>query len=278
MVPYEFPAFADTLSAGTMYLFSYILKWMNPIDGFHLFTVLLSGGFLWVFYQFTAHRISTFAAWMAIIFLATFPRFWADMHFNPKDIPEAIFFSMVILSYWTWYEKPKIILALLTGILFGFALGIKANAIFAPMIILIGILPWSTRKEDWMNLLTHFRKHIQHYTIMAVSGLAVYILSWPYLYPNVPHNLRQYWTYIIKRGATAGPITLDIDPLRQAIFTMPEFMLAMFIIGFIAVAVQGWRTKSPFWRILILWVSLPILRTSLPGTVNFDGIRQTPPF
>jgi hypothetical protein len=55
---------------------------------------------------------------------------------------------------------------------------------------------------------------------------------------------------------------------------MPELMLLMFIVGFVAVLVQSFRTKSPFWRIIVLWVSLPILRTSLPGTVNFDGIRH----
>jgi 4-amino-4-deoxy-L-arabinose transferase-like glycosyltransferase len=94
---------ADTLSAGTMYLFSYFLNWLNQIDGFHLFTVLLSGIFLWVLYRFTVRKLGKLAAWMAIIFLATFPRFWADMHFNPKDIPEAIFFGFVIISYLNWY-------------------------------------------------------------------------------------------------------------------------------------------------------------------------------
>src|SRR5512145_1235313 len=40
-IPQEFPPAADTLSAATMYLISYFLGWLNPIDGFHLFTVLL---------------------------------------------------------------------------------------------------------------------------------------------------------------------------------------------------------------------------------------------
>jgi phage shock protein PspC (stress-responsive transcriptional regulator) len=274
MFPHEFPAFADTLSAGTMYLFAYTLNWMNPIDGFHLFTVLLSGIFLWVLYQFAVKRMSKFSAWMAVLFLATFPRFWADMHFNPKDIPEAVFFGFVILSYWTWYEKPNIFKALLTGSLFGCALGIKANAIFTPLILLVGILPWSLQKEDWEDLLVHFRRYILHYATMAASGLALYILSWPYLYSDVFHNLRLYWSYIIKRGATAGSPAFNLDPLRQTIFSMPEWMLAMFVIGFIAVVAQALRTKSPFWRILILWVTLPIFRTSLPGTINFDGIRH----
>ena len=90
-VPNEFPPVADTLSAMTMYLVSYRLGWINPIDGFHLLTVLLAGGFLYSLYRFSEKRIGKAVAWLAMLFLAFFPRFWADMHFNVKDVPQTIF-------------------------------------------------------------------------------------------------------------------------------------------------------------------------------------------
>jgi hypothetical protein len=30
--------------------------------------------------------------------------FWAHMHFNVKDIPETIFFGLIILAFWGWNE------------------------------------------------------------------------------------------------------------------------------------------------------------------------------
>jgi hypothetical protein len=153
-------------------------------------------------------------------------------------------------------------------------LGIKANAIFVPFILLASILPWTFRRHEWVLLAVHFRKYWLHYSITAASGFVVYIVSWPFLYSDVFHNLRQYWGYIIRRGAPGDSMTFSIDPLRQAIFTIPELMLLMFILGLGAAIVQSFRTQSPFWRILLLWFSIPILRTSLPGMVNFDGIRH----
>jgi hypothetical protein len=272
--PNEFPPLADTLSAATMYLFAYGLKWLNPIDGFHLFTVLLAAIFLWVVYRFAEPRLGQFAALMAILFLGTFPRFWADMHFNVKDVPETIFFGLVLMVYWYWYEKPTWRKALGTGVLMGCALDIKANAIFIIPVLLASVLPWSLRIEAVKDGFAHFRKYLWHYAIMGASSISVYILSWPYLYTHTFLRLKSYWKYIYTQGGRNSGNVWNIDPLRQALTTMPELMLIACGIGTLLVLCQVWRKKSPFWRLLLLWAILPILRASLPGAVNFDGIRH----
>ena len=158
--PQEFPPVADTMSAATMVLFSYALDWMNPVDGFHLFTVILSAVFLWVLYRFAASRLGPFEAILAVVFLGLFPRFWGDMHFNVKDVPEAIFFGLVILSFLTWLEKPRWWKAVLTGVLGGLALGTKANAVFIPFILGIGLVPWNFDLQSWKDLLRHLKNRI----------------------------------------------------------------------------------------------------------------------
>ena len=272
--PNEFPPLADTLSAASMYLFSYGLKWLNPIDGYHLFTVLFAAVFLWTVYRFAEPRLGKFAALMSILFLGTFPRFWADMHFNVKDVPETIFFGLVIMAYWSWYEKPTLKKALGTGVLMGCALNIKGNAIFIIPILLVSVLPWSFNKKVVVEGLSHFVKYWWHYGILAVSSISVHILTWPYLYTNTITNLKNYWLFLFTQGGRGTSGAWSIDGLRQILTTMPEFMLLAFVIGIIFVLGQAWREKSPFWRLLLFWALVPILRTLILGEINFDGIRH----
>ncbi|MCE1254736.1 MAG: hypothetical protein LWX83_14445, partial [Anaerolineae bacterium] len=96
--PYVYPPLADTVSAASMHLLSYNLKWMDPVDAFHLPKVLLSTLFLWVLYRFFARRAGRPAALLGLLFLSLSPRFWGEMHFNPKDIPETVFFGLTVMA------------------------------------------------------------------------------------------------------------------------------------------------------------------------------------
>lgn len=272
--PTEFPPLADTLSAASMYLFSYGLKWLNPIDGFHLFTVLLATIFLWVLYRFAEPRIGKFAALMALLSLGTFPRFWADMHFNVKDVPEAIFFSLVLMAYWSWYEKPGIKKAVGTGILMGCALSIKANAFYIIPILLIAILPLSLRMEEIKTRIEHFKRYLGHYFLMAASSITVLVLSWPYLYTDTFMRMKSYLKFVYTQGWRGERELWNISALREVLTTMPELMLLAAVIGLVFVLQQAWKDKSPFWRLLLAWALLPILRSSVLSAINFDGIRH----
>ncbi len=70
--PWVFPPLADTLSAATMELFGYGLGWLDPVDAFHLATVLLVGVLLWVLYDFAAPRFGVDAALLAVFILGTY--------------------------------------------------------------------------------------------------------------------------------------------------------------------------------------------------------------
>lgn len=273
-VPYEFPAVADTLSAATMYLFSYRLGWLNPIEGFHLSAVLLVAIFLFCLYRFAAPRLGKFAAWMALLLLASFPRFWADMHFNIKDIPEAVFFGLALMAFWMWYENPSFGRALLAGLLYGCALGVKANALFILPIAVLAVIPKSLRRADWLALWRHLRSRGWQYLVMAASALAFYFASWPNLYAHPLDNLKAYWKYILSQGGRQGGAVLNLEPLRQVFTTLPEWMLVLLCLGLVWVLIEAWRKNVSLWTLLLLWLVVPILRVMLPGAVNFDGIRH----
>jgi hypothetical protein len=271
--PFGFPGFVDLPPTTTKYVFSYWLRWLNPIDAFHLFPVLLAGGFLWILYRFSVPRLGKFAALMAVVFLGTAPRFWGDMHFNVKDIPETIYFGATLMAYWVWREAPTRMKALAAGLLMGCALGTKPNAVFIPPVLFASIMPWRLDGRAWLQLAGHFRERRLHYAIMGASALSFYFLSWPYLVANPLRGLKTYWGAMFQMGS-AGSTQWQIDPIRQVVTTMPEVMLLFFAIGLAIVLFRAVREDEPRWRLLAVWLIIPILRVSIPTGANFDGIRH----
>lgn len=271
--PHEFPPLADMLSAATMEVLAYRFNWFDPIDAFHLMKVLLCAVLLWVLFLFARSRFGILTAFLCVLMLGTYPRFWGDMHFNPKDIPETVFFALTIIMFVTWFEKPSWQRALGVGILFGSALSIKANALFLPFVLIIGVLPWQMTWRPWMKVSQHLREYRWHYGLMIASSLLIHIISWPYLYSD-PLRLWDYYSYILSQGERQGASLWNWEPLIQTLTTMPEIILALLIIGIVFAVKQSSSTKLPILRLLVLWAALPIVRTSLPGMVNFDGIRH----
>lgn len=266
--PYEFPALADTASAATMYLFSYGLGWMDPVDGFHLFTILLVSSFLFVNYFFVSKRLGIWIALFSVFFMGTFPRLWGDMHFNVKDVPEMVFFGLALLTYWYWFEKPSWTRAVMVGVAAGAALGVKANAIILPVIFVLGFWPINP-KELWHHIKSQYLKYI----VMFVSGLITYFLSWPYIFTN-PLNAQKYFSYIFHQGARAGSTTWNWQPLSLTTAVIPEVMLFCLIIGIIFSIRQIIKKEVTAYRLALMWLFIPILRISIPPSVNFDGIRH----
>ena len=272
--PYLYPPLADTLSAASMHLFSYSLHWMDPVDAFHLVKVVLAGLFLWFFYRFAARYLSKLAAFFATLFLAVFPRFWGDMHFNPKDVPEMIFFGLCIMAYVAWYEQPHWAKALGVGLLAGSALAIKVNAVFIPIILLLGVWPWDlSNPKTWLALGQDLLRRLPHYVLMALSCAGLYYLSWPYIYGN-PLLAKTYFSYMATQEGRVGWPGWSWQPLTQVLTTMPEVLLVLFLIGLVLACRQLFKEKSMIWRLLLVWCLLPIFRISLPGMINFDGIRH----
>jgi Dolichyl-phosphate-mannose-protein mannosyltransferase len=279
--PHEFPPVMDIVSGASMHLFAYKLNWLPPISAFHLPTVLLAGVFLWLLYRFAAKRFGKLAGLLAILFLATSPRFWGDMHFNIKDVPETILFGLVIIAYTRWYEKPSWGRAIGIGALFGLALGVKANAAFLPFLLILGVWPLGWTLDHLKAVFNHLRRGLLQYLVMALTGGLVYFLSWPYLYDD-PMRVRKYFDYITSQGGRVGAESFNFQPLQMTLFTMPEWMLLFLLIGLAFAARAVWQERStsptvgqvPLHRLLIVWFAFPILRTSLPGMVNFDGIRH----
>jgi hypothetical protein len=270
--PFEFPPVADTIAAAGMHIFSYKLHWIDPVDAFHATAIFFAAGLLLFLYAFIAPRLGRFTALLSIIFLGTFPRFWGDMHINVKDVPEAVLFSLTLMAYLVWFEKPRFTTALLTGVLFGCALGVKANALYIPLILVLGTWPLFSINGIGQTI-KHLAQNYLHYLLMVMSGILTYLASWPYLFANWK-RVFEYFQYIYSQGGRQGGPGWNWQPLQMVTATMPEVMLVFFLIGLVWVVNRTLRGKSPLWRLLLVWCLLPIILISMPHMVNFDGIRH----
>jgi 4-amino-4-deoxy-L-arabinose transferase-like glycosyltransferase len=287
---HEFPPVADVLSAATMHIVSYRFGWLDPVEAFHLFTILLTTLFLGILYFFAAQRIGRSAAFIAVLMLGTYPRLWTDMHFNVKDVPEMALYGLAIISYFTWYERPRPSRAVLAGLLFGLAIGVKANAVFIPLTLILGLWPVFNPRL-WKNFFLKLARQTPHYLLMILTAVMVYFLSWPVLQRN-PKTVFEYFDYVISQGGREGGPGWKWRPVGTVLSTMPEVMVLFWLGGLLLIFIygvvkSGWfrneeqnslvgKTKTPllFLRLLFVWCLLPIIRTSLPGMVNFDGIRH----
>jgi len=266
--PQTFPALADIASAATMYIFSYKLKWMDPVDGFHLFSILLLSTFLLTFYFFVSKRLGNYVALFSLFFFGVFPRLWGDMHFYEKDVPEMAFFGFALLAYWRWFEKPSWVRTIWVGIAGGAALGVKANALYLPFFFVLG--SWSLNvREFWLHIKTQFSK----YCLMLVIGLITYYLSWPYLYSN-PINAIKYFSLMFSQAGRVGSTSWNWQPLSITSAVIPEFMLFCLLIGVLFSVIQIIKKRGVIYRFALVWLLVPILRISIPPSLNFDGIRH----
>ncbi len=274
--PQEFPPITDTLSAGSMYLFSYTLHWMDPVDAFHFLKILLAVIFLWFLYRFVQREWGSTAAIFTLLFLAFFPRFWGDIHFNPKDTPETIWIGLLIFSYADWLKRRTFWRAILAGLLFGAALATKANVVFVPFILVLGLWQFKLPAGSLRASVSLWLRDIWQYAVMGVAALGIYVGSWPYLYVgnNPVSGIRKYFDFISGQGGRSSGGQWNLQPLIQSLTTIPLWMLALLLLGIGLAVWMAFRQRNPRWRLALAWLIVPIVRISMPGMVNFDGIRH----
>lgn len=272
--PNEFPPIGNTISGMTMEVLAYRLGWLDPVDAFHFGKVLLSALLLVVLYGFAAPRLGKLTAGFAVLILSTFPRFWGDMHFNPLDIPAAVFIAFAIFAFYYWAERPLWRRAALAGVLFGAALASRGTAHFIPVILFLGLFPWESLAHIGRPALEHLRRYGGHYALMLVLAPVVFFASWPYFYGDPLGRLQNYYNFLFTEGYLRGAAAWNWDPLVQVVTTMPEVELVLLIAGIGFAIWNVVKNHSRLHQLLLVWFAVPIVRISMPGAANFDGIRH----
>ena len=254
-VPHEYWPVANTLAAATSVAFSRVL---DPFDGFHAVNLLLGAVFLVVFFRFVERAHSTSAAVLATLLLFLMPRVVADLMANIKDFPEMVFFSLTLIAFFTAYEKGSALGIIASGLLWGLALGTKANALFIAPIVILFVVLRGIRRPLLIPMIA-----------AGVVAMIVLFASWPWLW-EAPARLLENVRYVAERGR-GGTDAAHLAPwLSMVVLTTPPLTLVLFVCGLAASV----RRRDPVDLFLLSWIAVVAARLSLPGAINFDGVRH----
>lgn len=266
--------FGPTLTAATKRVFFVWLRLLDPIDAHHLALGLLVAVQLLCLYRYCARYFGAVAAAGAVLCLATYPRYWADTHNNPKDIPEAVFITLALLALTHGVYARRVAFILLAGVTGGLALATKANAVFLPVIV----IPWLVsvvveqrrRKQPAFN-----PRLLLAILASALVAVAVCLVAWPYLLIDFPEHVWRLVRFLAQRGM-GGPDHWQILPLQYALYTMPLPVMFLAAVGGVSLATRAWngRIDKSLFVLFALWLTVPVARVSMPKALDFDGIRH----
>ncbi|HVR41155.1 MAG TPA: glycosyltransferase family 39 protein, partial [Thermoanaerobaculia bacterium] len=220
-------------------------------------------------YRFVERETSSpWTAVLAIGLLFLMPRMVADLFTNIKDFPEMVFFSLALLVFHHAYERRSAGAIIASGAIWGLALGTKANALFLPPIVALFVLwRWLGNKSERQG------RVLLAIAIAFVAGLAVLVISWPYLWAAPFSRMLENLQYVAVRGR-GGTAAQNLAPwLSMVFYTTPLAVLLLFAIGLPSTIVRAWRGRSAD-QFLLVWLVVIVGRLSVPGAINFDGVRH----
>ncbi len=263
-----------TASSFTKFIFFTKLGIMDPIDAHFLSVPLFVAALLGVLYYFVLKNFGIWQAVIAVVTLVSYPRFWAHLHNNTKDVPSCFMFSLVIILFYYATVRDNYRWYLATAFAWGTALATKANAYFLPFVLIpyFAYVLYS-RHRNRERLMS--RSALIALLLFPVIGIATMFLLWPYLVTDFPRHLFIHLQYLATRGLE-GENSWNLIPVAYAITTMPIPVLVLTILGFTRICLTTIRSKcmDPLHLLLMLWIVVPLLRVSIPRARDFDGIRH----
>ncbi len=249
------------------------LGWMGAIESRHFAAVLWLWLLLMTLFAFLRHHGGFWEAVLTTVALATFPRIVAHGHFNIKDIPSCTTFTLVVVTFFIGVQRRSWLWIVISAMVWGLGLAVKANMFFLPLIL----IPWFVINEvRRMRCGEGLPRGPMAAALLGYPIVAFFIamLCWPYLLMDFPEHLKAYLSSLLYRGYGGEP-GWQIGPLITWITTMPLVDMVLAAVGGLALAARRNEPKlRGFGSLLALWIGVTLLRISVPGAVDFDGIRH----
>lgn len=275
----DHPVLNDILAAFTNFVFYQKLGWVGDIEGYHLFEVFISAILVGTVYLFGAKTFGKWTGLFAVVFMATYPLFWSESHFNIKDPAETAFFTLTLFFFWRAFDTKKARYLIISAVFSGLSLATKFNIVFAPFII----APWLISlvillKKEFIK--SYFNKRFVFAAVLfPVITLLIFEAHWPWLWQDFVANTIDvigYYRYIgleDNYGDKFYVSDFNLYASRWILFTTQPLMLVFFVIGAIA-SWKFWKKKSAVLVLWGFWFLVPILRVTWPGTSIYNGVRQ----
>lgn len=276
------PPLNGILAALSNLIFYQTLGILGDIESFHLFNILAATFLVFAVTAFATQAYGKLAGIVAGLVISLYPLFFAESHFNIKDPAEAAFFAATIWAFWNSLKRYDTRWLLAATIFFAFGLGTKFNILFLPFIL----IPW---------LLLRYRKNFstpagsilnlpRSFLILLAAApfiiILLFFISWPYLWQDPINNTLNIFRYYkeIGTGGLGQPQYLiwggfNLFPVTWISITTPSIILFLTILGIVGVVMQRLE-KEKTALLWLIWLIVPVLRVSLPGSSIYGGVRQ----
>lgn len=275
----EHPVFSDIMSSFSNVIFYEKLGWLRDDYSYRIYTLILAASLVAVIFYWATTLFGFFPGIVSLLVLATTPLFWAESHFNLKDVPQMTFFSMAIWQFWKGVVSKQKRNIIFSALFASFAFSTKLNIVFLPFIL----VPWFV--FFYLNQSKQNRK-VYHKWIWLLFAyplimLGVFFASWPQMWYDPIRNfirvIEIYKAIGIAPDYTPGLRTLfgfsTYAGLWIAVSTYP-IVLLLGLTG-ILYSFKRLKGKGDFLPLLLLlWFFVPIARASLPFTSIFGGVRH----
>ena len=279
------PPLSDIISSSFNRVLFGKLRLINDIDSYRVYGIFLAAILVGLIYYWTTKVYGGFAGLISAIALSTYPIFWAESHYNTeKDIPETVFFGLVLFSFWKGIVSRNWKWVLVSGVFAGLALGTKFNALFVVFIILPWFVYYLFRNKSFKKNLKHFfpsKLLILSLVIAPFIALFIFIATWPYLWPDIISRVMGVVGFYKNIGITksidpnfTGLLGINTYPLIWILYTTPIITIFLAFIGFIRVLGKIFIGKETASFVFLLWFLVPIARVAWPGASIYGGVRQ----
>lgn len=263
------PPTADIVSSVFNYIFYQKFGIIGDIESYHLFVVFagaLAVAFVFLFAsEVFGSRVGIFSA----IFMATYPLFWSESHFNIKDIPVTAFITASLYFFWKGIKKNKLLFIIVSSVFAGLAMGVKFNILFfAPLYL------WFAVKHIKNN-----KKLLIGFLLFPLIVYGLFYVFWPYIWGDPIARTLQAFRYYEKVGVgylyqknfIKGPFNLY--PSYWIFITTPLVTLVSALLGLFTLYL-GRKKYSDFLVFILFWLILSVGRVSIAKMSIYGGIRQ----
>ncbi len=270
------PPLSDILSSVFNMILFQKLHFINDIDSYRIYGVLLASFLVGLVYWWSSRVYGRFAGIISVLSLSLYPLFWAHSHFNTeKDIPETVYFSFFIFSFWKAITAKSFKWMFISSVFFGLGLATKFNIIFSLPIVFLWLftylLSYSSKKNFQMLIST---------LMIPIVGIVIFVVSWPYMWQDPVAGIAKVFHFYKSIGvAKLNPQLLPFFGVntyaaQTVLFTTPLIILFFVFLGIIGAKSKTYSDKNKTTLLFILWFLVPILRVSLPGSNIYGGVRQ----
>jgi 4-amino-4-deoxy-L-arabinose transferase-like glycosyltransferase len=241
---------------------------VSDLTAHRLGNMILAGGMAAMLYLLVAGEAGQVAGLAAAGALLTMPRFVFHAHLSALDVPGAAGVLATLAAFWWARDRRDVRADVWVGLAWGLAMGLKVNAVVAPIVLLL----WTilVRRQGYL-----FRRLV----VMGAVGGLVFVLSWPWLYDQFLPRLIDYVLFITVDHWEIGQYCLGrcYMPPPWYFGSMIVFAVVPLALSVAGIVGTAWslrvRAARPFGILLGLGVVVQLVLPAIGGSMVYDNER-----